>query len=484
MEKLLAGPGFFDFVPGPGGGCTGGRPEPPPPPPHAGALVRVVCPNPFTRRLIAAASRGWQSRQQARVEVVDGEQAAADVWVLPAAELLRDAAAGRLEPLPDSLTADPSFNWMGLMQLYRERLLVWDRVRYAVPLIGDAPICCYRTDLLHDAGHQAAFQKKYGRPLAPPVTWQDFEQIAAFFAGLNPSLPPLPADDEALRREFYTIAACYATRAVPEEERVPGDERDRVFSFHYDLKTGQPRLATPGFVACPGTAAAAAKASAPGPPAVPEKTFAAGKAVFCLTRAWALGLFQDRHRRRGDKVAVCRMPGGECWYGTTGGPTPAGANPNDVPYQGAGAWASRGAADGPAARGGLFPAGRPGRPGHQRADRHRRPAGRTLGRRRYPAESTGRAVALDAFDLDRRQTAALKDALRHTLDRNLKNPVVCLRTPEAVPGEAEPRFLRQALQPGGDAARALQAAAASWAAAAKPDQARIEYRLSLGLLAR
>src|SRR5436305_689927 len=79
--------------------------------------------------------------------------------------------------------------------------------------------------------------------LRPPVSWDEFATLAEFFCDKasgrsGPSLPPLPADNAALDRLFYTVAASYARRAVRVDESPgPGHAHD-VFSFHYDQKTG------------------------------------------------------------------------------------------------------------------------------------------------------------------------------------------------------------------------------------------------------
>lgn len=50
-----------------------------------------------------------------------------------------------------------------------------------MPAWTNAEVLLYRTDLFGDAAEQAAFQKKYGYPLAPPATWQQFTDVATFF---------------------------------------------------------------------------------------------------------------------------------------------------------------------------------------------------------------------------------------------------------------------------------------------------------------
>ena len=46
----------------------------------------------------------------------------------------------------------------------------------------DGPECLiYRTDLFEDPDEQAAFEKRYGRPLTCPATWDEFLDVAHFF---------------------------------------------------------------------------------------------------------------------------------------------------------------------------------------------------------------------------------------------------------------------------------------------------------------
>jgi multiple sugar transport system substrate-binding protein len=442
--------------------------------------VRVACPDGL-RPLLESHTRGWQSRQQAKVEVVR-ERAEADIWVLPAAELPRHAAAGELEPVPAGLT-EGDFGRMDLLNLYGNKLLVWDGTTYALPLVGDAPVCCYRADLLADTTHQVAFQKKYRRPLAPPVTWQDFEQIAGYFAeaappGLKHALPPLPADDTGLRREFYTLAACYAARAA---EKFTTED---VFAFHYDPLTGKPRIDSPGFVRALELLRRLQKYR-PAGTGSPEQGFAEGEGVFCLTQAWALGLFQQRGSKVYDKVAVCRMPGGECSYGTTGLATLAGPGGNAVPYLGSGAWlmaVPRTAGQPAAAFSLLADLSGPDTSGQILLDVQ--PAGRWAGGA-IRGEQLEERTRWDAFDLTRPRTVALKDALRQTLRHpNLINPALCLRTPDQDVREKELAVqLRAALRPDGDPAGALKAVAQEWARG-DPTRTRADYRRSLGLLAK
>src|SRR5262249_37375182 len=215
--------------------------------------------------------KAWAAKTGGRVEVVEydpaGDPPAADVWVIAPARLARWAAPGELLPVPESYRERKGeYDWPTLRPLYGARLLVWGDRAYAFPLLGESPLCFYREDLLK--------QEKKG----PPATWEEFAEIAEHFQKKSgPSLPPLPAKDDDLDREFYAVAAPFVRRAVGEREENPPPD-DQAFSFHYDLKadgrTVEPSLDARGFVdalkllrrfqAAPPTGAAPAP-----PPALP-----------------------------------------------------------------------------------------------------------------------------------------------------------------------------------------------------------------------
>jgi multiple sugar transport system substrate-binding protein len=65
--------------------------------------------------------------------------------------------------------------------VYRENQMTYGGQIYGLPDDGDVLILYYRTDLFGDEGHQAAFADRYGYDLAPPETWDQFHDIAAYF---------------------------------------------------------------------------------------------------------------------------------------------------------------------------------------------------------------------------------------------------------------------------------------------------------------
>jgi multiple sugar transport system substrate-binding protein len=50
-----------------------------------------------------------------------------------------------------------------------------------MPVWTNAEILYYRTDLFEDPANKKAFESQFGYPLAPPKTWQEFQDAAEFF---------------------------------------------------------------------------------------------------------------------------------------------------------------------------------------------------------------------------------------------------------------------------------------------------------------
>src|SRR5437016_52561 len=127
----------------------------------SGRVVKVACPVGPATTVVERYGARWASQEGVRLEVVPwdpdgGLEAAstADVWVLATAQMPRWAAADALQPVPGALTArSSSYAWENMLQVYREKLLVWDGKVYALPLLGEELVCYYRADLLSAAQH-------------------------------------------------------------------------------------------------------------------------------------------------------------------------------------------------------------------------------------------------------------------------------------------------------------------------------------------
>jgi hypothetical protein len=485
-------------------GCQGVLP-PPDPPPHKNTLLRVACPASLVE-LLQAQTRPWQGRQEARVEVLPYDLAAgpesvasADVWVIPPAELPRWAAGRKLSAVPDEMQRrGAEFDWFGLLPVYREQLLGWDRAEWGVPLVGEAPVCLVREDLFAAPAWQEKFRaweearrQKSHAPACPfraPGSWQEFATLAEFFAEHHPkgkpgpSLPPLPKEVRALDRLFYQVAASFARRAVRLDEEQKEDHLDLVFSFHYDVRTGTPRIDKPGFVAALELLRRLQACRPASPSPRPEQAFLDGDAVLAVADAsWVVEAQKQPDLR--DKVGVATLPGSAVYYtpGWENRPLKDGAN--RVPYLGGAGWLA------------VVPAAG----GKQEA------AWSLLADLAGPARSA--QVALeplwgggpvresqvlrerwDAFDLDGRRSLALRDAVAFTMRQHgLKNPVVCLRIPDEASHQAVMvAALRRVLLEKADPAAALAGVAKEWSsldAKRGKDAARVEYRMSLGLSA-
>jgi ABC-type glycerol-3-phosphate transport system substrate-binding protein len=464
--------------------------------PYQGTELRIACPTEATAALLRGPGQAWALRQGVKIhllryDLAAGPEAAgpADVWIIPPADLPRWAAAGRLAAMPAAYsTRENAYAWTDLLPTYRELLLLWEGTPHGLPLVGESLLCCYRKDRFDDT-MKAAFRKQFGRSFDAPATWEQFAWIAEYCRDHGsggrpaPSLPPLPRADTDLDRLFYTVAAGFARRVVPADEASRVRQENDVFSFHYDVTTGQPRIAAPGFVQALKLLQRL-QACRPAEPAdAPEEAFRTGGAVLCLSDAPWLKMFEKTPALR-DKVGVCRVPGGERYFDFVTGTPHATPEGNRVPYLGGAGWLA------------VVPRGRD----------HEAAAFDLLADLSGPKTSTqiflgssgdGGPIRVgplyrqrwDSFDVDTEEALHLQGALQETLlHRGLKNPALCLRTPrQAAHQAALVKEVRAALREGSDAEKALHRVEEAWK---KLDRElgepahRADYRRSLGLLAK
>ena len=74
---------------------------------------------------------------------------------------------------------DPLVNT--LLPVFRDTITIKNGKRYALTYDGDILYVYYRRDLWNDPTEKKDFQKKYGYPLAPPKTWDQYLDQARFF---------------------------------------------------------------------------------------------------------------------------------------------------------------------------------------------------------------------------------------------------------------------------------------------------------------
>lgn len=117
--------------------------------------------------------------------------------------------------LTDRVKADKSLDWGDV--LYQGNAQ-WDARQVAMPIDGDNQLCYYRRDVLTDKGLSKQFRKEFGKPLAPPETWDDFMNIARFFGdgkhGIHGVVEAYRHGGQAF---WYFASNCISYCALPDE---------------------------------------------------------------------------------------------------------------------------------------------------------------------------------------------------------------------------------------------------------------------------
>jgi multiple sugar transport system substrate-binding protein len=445
------------------GGCgCAGRTVTTAPSRWQGVTVRVSAPEGRPQLVVKRLGGAWANGVGATLSVVPatGDWPAADLVLVPAPDLPRWAAAGKATPLPKPEDVD------NFMPLYRTRLLVWDNTPYALPVLGDAPVCVYRRDLYADPAAKQAYREQYKRPLDPPETWDEFADQAEFFAKrrARPSLPPLPADDAGVVAAFGAVAAPYAVKAVPVEGgRTREPPSERVFSFQYDAVTGQPRLAEPGFVEAL-TLFKRLRPHRASTPSVAEALRADQAVLGHVTLADLGAIGPDEAKRWG----VFRAPG-----------TRVGGGVNAVPYVGAGAVVGIVPKDAAQPEAAFDLLGSLSGPDASTELVHDQSIGSGPFRDRHVDQ---RPEGWLNYGLAEDQTRLLRTFLREVADPRVENPALALRIPPRTPHVAALAAEVRAALAGGDPAAALRSAAEKWRQLdGDPAKARADYRRSVGL---
>jgi ABC-type glycerol-3-phosphate transport system substrate-binding protein len=89
-------------------------------------------------------------------------------------------AGNFLEPLDDRIRGIPDYDFEDFVGPVREIGVVGGKV-YGIPFYNYAVGLIVRQDLFDDPAYREAYQKKYGKPLAPPTTLEDYLRVAQFF---------------------------------------------------------------------------------------------------------------------------------------------------------------------------------------------------------------------------------------------------------------------------------------------------------------
>ncbi|NUQ64959.1 MAG: extracellular solute-binding protein, partial [Pirellulales bacterium] len=97
---------------------------------------------------------------------------------------------------------------------------------YAYPTEGDANGWAYRKDLFENPDEMAAFEEKYGYPLAVPETWEQLRDIAEFFTRPDENLYGVgvytQVDYDAITMGFENVMFSYGADWKDENNNVLG----------------------------------------------------------------------------------------------------------------------------------------------------------------------------------------------------------------------------------------------------------------------
>lgn len=160
----------------------------------------------------------------------------ADVLVVPSGISGDLMGGGYVIPVPEE--SKQRIQVDDLIPGYLDLNLTWAGVQYAWPWDGDVHTLNYRADIINNPDYQAAFEAKFGYPLAVPKTWKEYKDVAQFMmedAGL-----PYGWAEVAGRRNGSFHA--FSDRAVGYAKH-PDDP-----AFYFDPVTMDARINNPGFV--------------------------------------------------------------------------------------------------------------------------------------------------------------------------------------------------------------------------------------------
>lgn len=469
--------------------------------PFAGRTVTVATPEDrILRELLQRQGGSWAERHGASFVLTESGSPSADLRVFAPYELPEVLGRGRLQALPTDRLNASEFDFGSVLRHYRHRLSEWQTRVFAVPIVGDAYVGVYRTDLLDAPVHRQAINRKLKLPLRAdgPLTWQEVLVIAEHFSETpqwadgssqqapRPSLPPLPADASGLDREFHSVAASFSRRATTQAQLdlLGEDEKyRRLYDYQFDARTGAARVHTAGFVAALAFLQRVHKYRPASAAEQPADSFRAGQAVFAVVPLAQVANLQAADSPVRNKFSVCRPPGTDHVFDTA---APAGtpvteSDGNFVPYLGASGWMiglSESIQEKDAALDFLFTLAGP----QMCLEIAFEPAW-GAGPTRSLQFELGHRSGWHTYGLNAARTNKLVEVLERTNNPTIINPAFRLR----IPREHEHLkifvdTIRAALEKGTAPTDALQAVANRWEALNPDAKSRTEqYRRSLGL---
>lgn len=392
-----------------------------------GANLHFSCPDERLHSLVNPMARIW-ARQAGATVTLSGEKMkpddGIDLAIIPFEELGEWADSERLYPLPSWLREPGhAFQYTSLHEVYRsEAYAGWGGQSFGLPIAVRDSLIVYRADRFADPAVQADYRKQFNRPLGAPASWEEFVEIAGFFAARDKrtSLPRLAADGARLESQFLRIAACYDRSA-----RAGDGSNPESLAFLFRLDSGKPRINQVPFAEAGRRLADLQKAGcfpSEGPADI-AVALNEGQAVMAVAGLDDL-MKLDRAQCASGRYDLAPLPGTKATLNRSTGalaPSPV----NYVPFFGGGwlgvvrkgcknpdaAFALLAELAGPARSQEIIAAGGygPTRDSHLESDR---------------------LPLWLGYGFDANRTRRLQDALRANLGKSVRNPAFALRTPD------------------------------------------------------
>jgi ABC-type glycerol-3-phosphate transport system substrate-binding protein len=379
------------------------------------------------------------------------------VVIVASADLPALAETGRFLPVaPAILDRDHFYQWDGLLRNYSGLLAVWNGATYGVPMLGEGYVLIYRKDRFAEA------------KLKPPEDWKEFVEAAKQLAiSGRPSLPALPISPLGLETEFHLIASCYDRATIQQSEAgtgIPDETKsDRLYSYHYRLKTYEPRINAPAFVEAFELLRQMRPYRAPATPD-PLSALLDGAASLAIVDLKDLARLQhDPASKIRGKLGIAKLPGARFTFDLDGKEVKNRApDVNRTPYLGYGSWmglVSKTCANPDMAFEFLAGFAHPEQMGAEIITAADWGAGPL---RSAQIEERARSLWI-GYDLSALDTEAMISALKQSVASSIVNTRYCLRLPNRQQHLKEfDDIVRPALQENADGQKTLDAVAEAW----------------------
>lgn len=201
---------------------------------------------------------------------------------------------------------------------YRD-VATWGDQMVQYPVDGDRHYMKYRSDIFSNPQMQARYKEKTGKDLKVPATWEEYNDVAAFFSGWDwagDGKPHFGSAEVTKRDDLMFSAFISRVAAYAKNPNVKG-------GFFFDLKTMKPQVNNPGWLR---GLEMFIKAKATFPPGgtnfgLGDEIFSFGGGQTLMSYSWDDAFIQAMEQGSPirNKVAAAPLPGSnEVWNRVTG----------------------------------------------------------------------------------------------------------------------------------------------------------------------